>query len=96
MLVVEIALGVVLGLVIYHHWKAVAEVLINLLILGGFIYGVYWLWEYQRDVLGGILEIIAALTVTIFIANRYKSWMQRLGRTAGVIFRLGRRRKTVT
>lgn len=95
MLVVEIALGVALGLVIYHHWKTVAEVLINLLILGGFIYGVYWLWEYQRDVLGGILEIVAALTVTIFIANRYKSWMQRLGRTAGLIFRFGRRRKTV-
>lgn len=96
MLVVEIALGVVLGLVIYHHWKAVASILVNILILGGFVFGVYWLWEYHQDVFWGILEIIAALAAATFIARRYKSWVQRLGRTAGVIFRFGRRRKRET
>jgi hypothetical protein len=95
MLVVEIALGVALGLLIYHHWEAVAVVLVNLLTVGAFIFGVYWLWEYHQDVFRGILEIIAVLTATIFIATRYRSWMQQLGRTAGVIFRLGRRRKAV-
>jgi hypothetical protein len=43
-LILEIALGVALGLVIYHQWQSVLGLLVACLVVGIFAVGGYWIW----------------------------------------------------
>jgi hypothetical protein len=80
-LVLEIALGVALGLVIFHHWKRVLAALPWAGVLAGIGYSGYWIWtrdwphvNWKTDWLE-----VAMLMVTILLIlwSRNKDWWSK-------------------
>jgi hypothetical protein len=93
-LILEIAVGVALGLLIFHRWQSVVGLLISVLgllimclFMGGIVAGGYWVWKQNQDAFWGILIAVVGL---IYV----KSWASKPAaqRTGPGIFHTGCRR----
>ena len=68
-LVLEIALGVALGLLLFKHWQSV----LGLLIVGGLAAtSLYVLWRYETA--RSWLIFIVALVLVLLVIDRIDSW----------------------
>lgn len=72
-LIVEIALGVVLGLLIYHHWKHALSVAL----VAAFGIGVYWVYRQDSGFYLAILAIVGVLLLFWSAGNRIESWIDK-------------------